>query len=108
MINSDASTGSQAAVLGSILFNFGFVTTVPSWVNEKHPAVHLNRSLWTATTFCVAVVLAVGVPGAVAFQSVLEGPVMSTCPQQLMDPDFNCASDVMQVRVCSQRVWWPR
>ena len=97
MVNGDPSTGSQAGVLGSILFNFGFVTTVPSWINEKARAVNLNRSLWSATTFCVAVVLAVGVPGAIAFQQVLDGPVTSTCPQQQLDADFNCASDVMQV-----------
>lgn len=29
----------QAAVIGTILFNFGFVTTVPSWVNEKKASV---------------------------------------------------------------------
>ena len=38
-INSDPVLGSQAAVLGTILFNFGFVTTVPSWINEKEPSV---------------------------------------------------------------------
>ena len=38
-VNSDKMLGSQAAVLGTILFNFGFVTTVPSWINEKEPSV---------------------------------------------------------------------
>merc|ERR1719197_799644 len=34
-VNNDPNTGSQAGVVGNILFNFGFVTTVPSWINEK-------------------------------------------------------------------------
>ena len=36
----------QALVLGPLLFNFGWVTTVPSWVNEKKPTVDVNRVLW--------------------------------------------------------------
>ena len=42
-VNNDPTYGSQAAVLGTILFNFGFVTTVPSWVNEKKPGVSVNK-----------------------------------------------------------------
>ena len=50
-INMDPQLGSVAGVLGGIFFNFGFVTTVPSWVNEKAPGVPINRTLWSATTF---------------------------------------------------------
>eukprot|EP00493_Phyllostaurus_siculus_P009773 UN09904 len=76
------STGSQAAVLGTILFNFGFVTTVPSWVNEKKPHVSVNKSLWYATISCVAVFFLVGIPGAISFQDVLQGPVTGKCARQ--------------------------
>jgi hypothetical protein len=31
-INDNPQLGSVAGVLGGILFNFGFVTTVPSWL----------------------------------------------------------------------------
>ena len=59
-INTDAKTGSQAAVLGTILFNFGFVTTVPSWVNEKKPHVSVNKTVWISTFCCNLVFFAIG------------------------------------------------
>jgi len=95
-INKNSSTGSQAAVLGTILFNFGFVTTVPSWVNEKRPHVSVNKSLWYATISCVAVFFLVGIPGAISFQDVLQGPVTGKCARQETDPSFNCPNDLMQ------------
>eukprot|EP01043_Picozoa_sp_COSAG02_P050870 COSAG02_NODE_5282_length_4473_cov_3.860768_5_plen_149_part_00 len=59
-VNTDAKTGSQAAVLGTILFNFGFVTTVPSWVNEKKPHVSVNKTVWISTFCCNLVFFAIG------------------------------------------------
>ena len=44
VVNTDQGLGSQAAVLGTILFNFGFVTTVPSWVNEKQARISWSRT----------------------------------------------------------------
>ena len=102
-VNSDADTGSQAGVLGTILFNFGFVTTVPSWVNEKAPEVSVNKALWVATASCVAVFFSVGLTGAAAFSDVLQGTVTGTCARQSdkdsphYDPDFNCANDLLQL-----------
>lgn len=98
-INTDPHTGSQAAVLGTILFNFGFVTTVPSWVNEKRENVSVNKSLWMATALCVLVMFAVGLPGAAAFGHVLQGPVSATCPEQVSNPSFNCPNDLLQIFV---------
>ena len=59
-VNNDAKTGSQAAVLGTVLFNFGFVTTVPSWVNEKKPHVSVNKVVWVSTFCCNLVFFAIG------------------------------------------------
>jgi len=95
--NTDANTGSLAGVLGTILFNFGFVTTVPSWINEKHPSVSVNKSLWWATTACVIIYAAIGIPGAIAFADVLQGTVTNTCAAQVQDPSYNCANDLMQL-----------
>lgn len=60
-VNTNPTTGSIAGVLGTVLFNFGFVTTVPSWINEKAPRVSVSRTLWWSTTICVLVFMAVGV-----------------------------------------------
>lgn len=95
-VNTDPHTGAQSAVLGTILFNFGFVTTVPSWVNEKRPHVSVNRSLWSSTALCNVVFLAVGLAGAIAFPDILQGPVTNTCARNVQDPNFNCPNDIMQ------------
>eukprot|EP00908_Phaeocystis_cordata_P004456 Transcript_14838.p1 GENE.Transcript_14838~~Transcript_14838.p1 ORF type:complete len:611 (+),score=262.14 Transcript_14838:70-1902(+) len=98
VINADPQTGSQAAVLGTILFNFGFVTTVPSWVNEKAPGVSINRTLWLSTCGCVLIFFAVGLTGAAAFFDVMQGPVTGTCRKQAYeDPQFDCANDLLQL-----------
>jgi len=97
VVNTDPQTGSNAAVLGTILFNFGFVTTVPSWVNEKRPGVSVNKTLWVSTTICILVFFAVGITGAAAFSDVLQGPVSGTCPQSIASDGYNCANTLMQV-----------
>jgi len=94
-VNSDPKTGSQYSVLGMILFNFSFVTTVPSWVNEKHASVSINKSLWGSTFVCMVVFVIVGLPGAFAFRDVLKGPVSNTCVRKLADPTFTCKSTLM-------------
>uniref|UniRef100_A0A7S3EZB0 Amino acid transporter transmembrane domain-containing protein n=1 Tax=Haptolina ericina TaxID=156174 RepID=A0A7S3EZB0_9EUKA len=104
-INSDPDTGSQASVLGTILFNFGFVTTVPSWINEKHRSVSVNSSLWVATTLCIIVFFVIGMPAAAAFSDVLQGPTTGTCAFQVTDDSFNCANDLMQL--LSQKITAP-
>jgi len=95
-INNDPNTGSMAGVVGAVLFNFGFVTTVPSWINEKKTNVSVNKSLWSATSLCVVIYLVIGIPGAIVFSDVLQGPVTATCARQVADPSFNCPNDLMQ------------
>lgn len=101
--NTNQYTGTQAGVLGNILFNFGFVTTVPSWVNEKRPRVSTNSVLWIATAMCVGIFFIVGLPGAFAFSDVMQGPVTGSCNRQLnpdsptYDKSFNCPNDMLQL-----------
>jgi len=65
------SWNSQAGVLGNVLFNFGFVTTIPSWVNEKKPSVSINKSVWFSTFMCNVIFFFIGIPGAMVFQYIL-------------------------------------
>jgi hypothetical protein len=95
-INNSPGVGSQAAWLGNILFNFGYVTTVPSWVNEKRPSVSTNKTLWVSTTACIGVFFGVGLIGALAYGDVLQGLVTNTCQRQQDDHSFNCPNDLMQ------------
>ena len=105
-INTNPVTGSVAGVLGTILFNFGFVTTVPSWVNEKHPSTNINSALWSATSLCVLIFCLMGIPAALTFAPFLQGPVTGTCVQQQADPSFNCANDLMQLLIQPQTAPW--
>eukprot|EP00056_Hartaetosiga_gracilis_P022065 m.28030 g.28030 ORF g.28030 m.28030 type:complete len:612 (-) comp9419_c0_seq1:127-1962(-) len=77
--NSKLPYASQAGVLGNILFNFGFVTTVPSWVNEKKKSVSVNKVVWLSTFLCIVIFFVMGVPPAMAFRDQLSGPATGNC-----------------------------
>ena len=51
------------------------MTTVPSWINEKKPNVSVNKSLWSATTLCVLIYLVIGIPCAIVYADILQGPL---------------------------------
>ena len=34
--------------IGTCVFNYAFIVTVPSWVNEKKPGISINKSIWSA------------------------------------------------------------
>jgi len=97
-INTHVEYGSQTAVLGSVLFSFGFVTTIPSWVNEKRPNVSVNKTVWTATSLCLFFFFLIGLPAALNYKDYLEGPVTGTCKHAVeVDKHFNCAKDLTTV-----------
>jgi amino acid permease len=62
-----AFTGNQSQLLGTIIFNYAFVITVPSWVNEKSERVKINPCIWTATSVATVFYTAVGFFGGWAF-----------------------------------------
>jgi hypothetical protein len=70
---------SQAGVLGTVLFNFGFVTTVPSWINEKRPSVSVNKTVWFSSFCCNLVFFAIGIIGCMAFGPYLAGVASNNC-----------------------------
>jgi len=57
----------QSQVLGTIIFNYAFVITVPSWVNEKNKDVSIQKTIWTATGTATAFYISIGLLGAYAF-----------------------------------------
>jgi len=57
----------QSQVLGTIIFNYAFVTSIPSWVNEKHPGVNVNVSIWSSTWFATITFLLIGYFGGCAY-----------------------------------------
>eukprot|EP00467_Chlorarachnion_reptans_P001881 CAMPEP_0114538878 /NCGR_PEP_ID=MMETSP0109-20121206/30384_1 /TAXON_ID=29199 /ORGANISM="Chlorarachnion reptans, Strain CCCM449" /LENGTH=532 /DNA_ID=CAMNT_0001722939 /DNA_START=166 /DNA_END=1761 /DNA_ORIENTATION=+ len=65
--DSALSSGSGVS-LGSILFNFAFVVTVPSWVNEKRPDVNIHKTLWSSITTGTFLFILMGLVGAMAYK----------------------------------------
>lgn len=61
----------HATIAGAVLANFPFVTTVPSWVNEKKPEISVNKLLWGSVIFCVAVYIVFGEVAGTALRHVL-------------------------------------
>ena len=54
-------------VLGTSLFNFAFVTSVPSWINEKKEGVSVVRVLCTVLPLAVCIFIVMGWLGGAAF-----------------------------------------
>jgi amino acid permease len=57
----------QSGVVGTVLLNYAFVVTVPSWVNEKRPDVDVNRSIWWSNVAGTTTFILIGWLGARAF-----------------------------------------
>eukprot|EP00930_Biecheleria_cincta_P056438 TRINITY_DN42569_c0_g1_i1.p1 TRINITY_DN42569_c0_g1~~TRINITY_DN42569_c0_g1_i1.p1 ORF type:complete len:449 (+),score=62.94 TRINITY_DN42569_c0_g1_i1:83-1348(+) len=60
-------TCSQGSLWGTVLFNFAFMSALPSWLNEKRPEVPVGRSFAVALGYVVVVYSAIGIVGAMAF-----------------------------------------
>eukprot|EP00744_Colponema_vietnamica_P000269 GILI01000478.1.p1 GENE.GILI01000478.1~~GILI01000478.1.p1 ORF type:complete len:479 (-),score=119.38 GILI01000478.1:215-1579(-) len=54
-------------VLGTAMFSYAFVVSMPSWVNEKRPDVNLNLAIWPSTIAGLVIKLSFGLMGAWAF-----------------------------------------
>ena len=61
------ATGSgYGSVLSVVVFNFGFIMTIPSWLNEKKPEVDASKTVWISVIMSLIVFLALGIIGAMA------------------------------------------
>jgi hypothetical protein len=69
-----AAVGADSSgLIGTLLFNYMFVATVPSWVNEKRPGVSVRRSIWSSVAIGTAIFASVGLFGAGAYGGAPEG-----------------------------------
>ena len=57
-------------VIGTILFNYTYVVTVPSWVNEKMEKVSVNKVIWVSGIFTTVGYFVMGYVGAIAYEKV--------------------------------------
>jgi hypothetical protein len=49
-----------------VVFNYGFVATVPSWLNEKSPHVSPTETIWVAVGSATFLYIILGIFGALA------------------------------------------
>lgn len=67
----------QSPVLGVIMANYGFVTTIPSWCSEKKLDVSVNKSLWIAVPTASSVFWILGFFGALSFKYPDDSDILS-------------------------------
>ncbi|CAG8598790.1 5394_t:CDS:2, partial [Scutellospora calospora] len=58
----------QSQVVGTILYNYAFITTVPSWVNEMNPAVSIRKCVWYSVIISTFSYISLGILGGMAYQ----------------------------------------
>lgn len=57
----------QSGIVGVVLLNFAFVTTVPSWICEKRKGVSVQYSLWPGIWASAVIYCGIGALGARTF-----------------------------------------
>jgi len=57
------NAGGSGSVLANVVFNFGFVVTVPSWLNEKRRDVSVHHTVWMTILLGGSMFLGLGLIG---------------------------------------------
>ncbi|KAF7726855.1 hypothetical protein EC973_008362 [Apophysomyces ossiformis] len=47
-------------VLGIVVFNYSYITTIPSWVNSLKPGVSIHKAMWTSVVISTIIYLVLG------------------------------------------------
>ncbi|KAI8994781.1 hypothetical protein BDB01DRAFT_902473 [Pilobolus umbonatus] len=63
-----ASGSNLSMVLGIVIFNFSFITTIPSWVNSLREDVNIHRCLWISIIISTLFYIVLGVCGAMTYR----------------------------------------
>jgi hypothetical protein len=51
------------------VFNYAYIVTVPSWINEKSPGISINKSIWSALLPAIVTFTLLGWIGALAIKT---------------------------------------
>ena len=55
--------------VGTTVFNYAYIVTVPSWINEKSPGISINKSIWSALLPAIVTFTLLGWIGALAIKT---------------------------------------
>jgi hypothetical protein len=72
----DVIGSNQSQLLGTVIFNFAFVTSIPSWANEKKEGVSINRSIWGSAIVGTSLFILMGLFGAWTFKYPLNANIL--------------------------------
>ncbi|KAG0058649.1 hypothetical protein BGZ90_004850 [Linnemannia elongata] len=76
---------------GTILFNYAFITTIPSWANAKQPNVSIHKTVGWSVTITTVIYILVAILGGMAYQI----PNNSTLIQAISSsPDVTILSQI--------------
>jgi amino acid permease len=71
------AVGDLSSVLGTVMFAFTFVVTIPSWCNEKRPGVVVNRVVWTSSSVSTCFYVILGLLGAWAYPNQTDSNILN-------------------------------
>jgi hypothetical protein len=68
-----AAGSNSTMVLGIVIFNYSFITTVPSWVNSLKPNVNIHKCMWISVVISTLFYLLLGkyIQGSMVYGRVL-------------------------------------
>lgn len=79
------SHGGIGAVVSTVIFNYGFIITLPSWINERMDDVPVGRSIWASVFSATSMFLVLGFLGGMGISITGKQDFLSA----LNDPENN-------------------
>ncbi|KAI9594777.1 hypothetical protein BDF19DRAFT_385938, partial [Syncephalis fuscata] len=83
-----AVTSNLGQVIGTVLFNYAFITTVPSWINSKKSTVSTKKSIWWSIGISTVLYILLGVLGSMAIDLPAQGDILSALEAALPNNMF--------------------
>ncbi|CAI2164001.1 17661_t:CDS:2 [Funneliformis geosporum] len=68
----------KSQVIGTVLFNYAFIITVPSWVNDVNPSVPIRKAVWYSLIISTVIYLLLGIMGGMAYKMESTSNIIST------------------------------
>ena len=92
--------GDLSSVLGTVMFAYTYVVTIPSWCNEKKPSVSINKSIWGSSTVSTAAYIVFGLLGAWAFPNMVDSNLLDVISD--VSQYLHCVFVLKQNRILEQ------
>jgi len=68
----------KSQVVGTVLFNYAFILTIPSWVNDVNPSVSIRKAVWYSLIISTVIYLLLGIMGGMSYKMESTSNIIST------------------------------